>query len=138
MTSESSTNTPGLFSLTPDGRVLVDSSGVYLADGRIQMAPGVSAVIGLQINDDGIDVTYYNAGSFSSGLFDVTGLLTINTTLTLTAGDTVSLVNVADPQFTLELLGTINNTGTPAGSASGAIRLVLLHRFQALSLWYLF
>lgn len=126
ITDASSTNTSGAFGITVDGRVSVGNAGVYLADGRIQLAPGSSGVFCLQKNDEGITTLYYSSGAFSNNVFDVGGLFVVSTVLVLTAGDTVSLVNVAAPQFTVELLEPINNTGTPTGTPTGAIRLVRL------------
>jgi hypothetical protein len=127
---ESTTNTSGAFGITGDGRVSVVNAGVYLADGRIQLAPGSSGVMGLQKNDESLTTSHYTAGSFLTGIFDVSGLFVINTILILDAGDTVSLINFEGPQFTIELLGEIDNTqspiGIPTSSPTGAIRLVHL------------
>ncbi|WP_394523486.1 hypothetical protein [Lacrimispora sp. JR3] len=102
--------------------------GVYLADAHVQVAPGNSGVIGLQVNDDGVAAPYLNAGSVNSVVFDVSGVITINTVLTLDAGDTVSLVNVTAPQFTTELLNATNDTGGVATlTPTGTIRLIRLN-----------
>lgn len=130
ITDRSTTNTPGAFGITGDGRVSVVNAGVYLADGRIQLAPGFSGVMGLQKNDEGLTVSYHNAGTYSSNNVDASGLFVINTILTLDAGDTVSLLNFRGPRFTIELLGEISNLDDPeafeVSSPAGAIRLVRL------------
>lgn len=130
ITDESSTNTSGAFSITGDGRISVANAGVYLADGRIQLAPGFSGVMGLQKNDESVTTTYYTSGAYSSNISDVSGLFVINTTLILDAGDTVSLINFEGPQFTIELLGAVYNSGSPTSivteTPTGTIRLVRL------------
>ena len=130
ITESSPTNTPGAFGITEDGRVSVVNAGVYLVDGRIQLAPGFSAVMGVQKNNESLTVLYHNAGSYYSNNVDVSGLLTIQTNLILDAGDTVSLLNFRGPQFTIELLGGISNPDAPeafdVSTPTGALRLVRL------------
>ncbi len=102
--------------------------GVYLADAHVQVAPGFSGVIGLQVNDDGVAAPYLNAGSISNGVFDTSGVITINSVLTLNAGDTVSLVNVTEPQINTQLLSAVNDTGGVATlTPTGTIRLIRLN-----------
>lgn len=130
ITDESSTNTSGAFGITGDGRVSVVNAGVYLVDGRIQLAPGFSAVMGLQKNDESVTTLYYTSGSYLNNTSDASGMFVINTILILDAGDTVSLLNFRGPQFTIELLGGISNPDATeafdVSSPTGAIRLVRL------------
>ncbi|MGI6176755.1 MAG: hypothetical protein ACOYJC_11510 [Christensenellales bacterium] len=130
ITDASTTNTPGAFGITADGRVSVVNAGVYLVDGRIQLAPGSSGVMGVQKNDESLTVLYHNSGTYYSNNVDVSGLFVVNTILTLDAGDTVSLLNFRGPGFTIELLGAISNLDDPeafdVSSPAGAIRLVRL------------
>lgn len=126
MTIESSTNTPGAFSLAVDGRINILNSGIYLADARLQLAPRSSGIIALQKNDEGAAVPYYNAGSFDAADSNASGIIVVNNILILNAGDTVSIVNVPDPQFTIELLGPLNNTGSPVITPTAVVRLVYL------------
>lgn len=130
ITDASSTNTSSAFEITVDGRVRVLNAGVYLADGRIQLAPGSSGVMGLQKNNESVTTSYHNSGTFLNNASDSSGLFVVNIVLILNAGDTVSLINFQGPQFTIELLGMIDNEespiGNPTSSPSGAIRLVRL------------
>ncbi len=130
MTDASSTNTPAAFTITGDGRVRVLNAGVYLVDGHLQLAPGSSGVMGLQKNDEGLNTAYDTSGSFSSNDSVASGLISVNTVLLLSAGDTVSWKNTTSPQFTVELLGMIYNpdnpSAIPTSSSAGAIRLVRL------------
>lgn len=61
-----------------------------------------------------------------AALTSVGGLFVVSTSLILNAGDTVSLINVAAPQFTVELLGPVNNTGTPTGTPTGLGEMLII------------
>jgi hypothetical protein len=131
ITEGSTPNTPGAFEITGDGRVMVVNAGTYLVDGRVQLAPGFSGVIGLQKNDESVFTFDYTAGSYLTNVSDASsGLFTINTILILDAGDTVSLLNIEAPKYTIELLEAIYNSDDPTSigiqAPTGAIRLVRL------------
>ncbi|MFR3728370.1 hypothetical protein [Lacrimispora sp.] len=119
MTTASSTNTAGAFTITPGGQVSIETPGVYLVDGRVQIQ-GDSGAVSLQINNGGIEPEY--SGAFLTNITDISGLIVINAILDLNEGDTVSLIN-ASTTLTLTLLSAIIGAATP----SATIRLVRLY-----------
>jgi protein involved in polysaccharide export with SLBB domain len=86
---------PDAFTINSDGTVTVNQAGTYLANGKVQTANG--GQFGLQVNGAGVNVNYYNA--FSTPTAGGTG--TVNTILTLNAGDKVSIGLVSAPATTL-------------------------------------
>jgi hypothetical protein len=91
------TQTPdsSAFTLNSDGTVTINQAGTYLANGKVQTANG--GTFALQVNGAGSNVNYYNA--FSTPTVGGTG--TVNTLLTLNAGDMVSIGLTNDGPTTL-------------------------------------
>jgi hypothetical protein len=83
------------FTLNSDGTVTVNQAGTYLANGKVQTSNG--GQFALQVNGAGANVSYYNA--FSAP--DSGGTGTVNTVLTLNAGDKVSIGLVSPGPATL-------------------------------------
>ncbi|WP_234449432.1 hypothetical protein [Staphylococcus aureus] len=115
LTVASSNNTTGAFTINADGSLTIIQSGNYIADGRIQLAPGSSGVYGIQVNGNGINVSYYNAGSAET-IIGNSGVITISTVLTLNAGDKVSLVRAGTSTIANTFLGAIDAVTTPTGA----------------------
>ncbi|EOO23549.1 hypothetical protein IIU_06955, partial [Bacillus cereus VD133] len=83
-------NTPGAFTLNPNGSVTVNIAGIYEISGSVVLAPGFGGNFGIQINGTGIAVPFMNSfGNF--GNTTGTTQLNLTTILNVAAGDVISI-----------------------------------------------
>lgn len=109
-------NTPGAFTVNPDGSVTVNQAGIYEVQATVNLAANQSGTFGIQVNGTGTAVSFLN--SFS-GINTTTGTMELSRTslLNLAAGDVVSigLISSNSPTVTLSD-GITGGIGSPSAA----------------------
>ncbi|PFT38516.1 hypothetical protein COK72_25895 [Bacillus thuringiensis] len=115
-------NTPGAFTVNPNGSITVNIAGIYFADARVNLAPGNAASFGVQVNGGGTAVPFLNAFSNITTAADTASHYVVqNNILNLAAGDVVSIGLISSSPSPVSL------TTAPAagiGSPSASLRLL--------------
>ncbi|PEA86358.1 collagen-like repeat preface domain-containing protein [Bacillus thuringiensis] len=115
-------NTPGAFTVNPDGSITVNIAGIYFADARVNLAPGNAGTFAVQVNGGGAAVPFLNAFSNITTAADTASHYVVqNNILNLAAGDVVSIGLISSSPSPVSL------TTAPAGgigSPSASLRLL--------------
>ncbi|WP_257153050.1 collagen-like protein [Bacillus thuringiensis] len=115
-------NTPGAFTVNPDGSVTVNTPGIYSVTGTVNLAPGESGSFAIQVNGGGGAVPFINAfGNITSGSDTASEQITRTALLNLAAGDVVSIGLLTSNTSPVNL-----TTATNAGLATPSAQLVFI------------
>ncbi|HEF1880437.1 TPA: hypothetical protein R9Y26_006312, partial [Bacillus cereus] len=116
-------NTAGAFTVNPNGSITINIAGIYIADARVNLAPGNQAAFALQINGGGGAVSFLNGFSNNTNAADTSSqLIMMSNILNLAAGDIVSIGLMASIPSPVSL--TIGAIAPIGGTASASLRLL--------------
>ncbi|MGR6008314.1 hypothetical protein ACT7CZ_05345 [Bacillus cereus] len=111
-------NTPGAFTVNPDGSVTVNVAGIYSVTGTVNLAPGESGTFGIQVNGGGTSVPFLNAFSNITTSSDTASeQITRTSLLNLAAGDIVS-IGLTFSNTSPVVLTQASNSGNGSPTAS--------------------